>query len=209
MKRLFVVACFVALALPSVSANDQRARVVLQAAEVKAKVEGDFAAAVKLYKDAEREAGSNRALVAQALVKMADAYQKLGDKEAQRIYQRLVADFADQKESVAIARARLEPANVARRGATLQDVAGLNPSGNVTADGRYAVYVNWDTGNIALRDLLSGTAREMTARTDYDVYDPVVSRDGRFVAYQSFNTCIERKSTSQRNGALCVLPVAG
>ena len=109
---------------------------LLQAAEAKAKVEGDLNAAIKLYKDAEKEAGSSRALVAQALVKMAEAYQKLGDAEAQKIDQRLVADFSDQKDAIVIARARLEPSSKpSERGTTLRDVPDLDASGNMTQMG--------------------------------------------------------------------------
>jgi Tol biopolymer transport system component len=210
MNRLLIAACFVALALSPLNANDQRARVLMQAAEAKATIEGDLGAAIKLYKDAEKEAGSNRPLVAQALLKMAAAYQKLGDAEAQKIYRRLVRDFSDQTEPVAIARARLGPEEHSARGAILKDVPDLNASGNVTSDGRYAAYVNSSTGNIAVRDLVAGTSREVTARKDYIVYQPVISRDGQFVAYQSFNTCVERTPfVALSNGVLCVLPIAG
>src|SRR5688572_1395197 len=109
MKRFVIAACLVALTLSSVAADDQRARVLLQAAEAKATIEGDLKAAIKLYRDAEKEAGSNRALVAQALVKMAEIYRALGDGEAQRIYERVVRDFRDQKEPYAIASRQLAP----------------------------------------------------------------------------------------------------
>jgi Tol biopolymer transport system component len=209
MKTFVTAACLTVLALSSLSANDQRARVLMQAAEAKAKIEGDLSGAIKLYKDAEKEAGSNRALVAQSLVKMAEAYQKLGDVEAQKIYQRLVRDFSDQKELVAVARARLQPANTAGGGATLKDVANLNASGNVSADGRYASFVNWETGNIAVRDLRTGSSREITKRQDYDIYNPLISRDGALVAYQSFNGCVERNPFAPGPGVLCVLATEG
>lgn len=209
MKKLLVAVCLVALCQGALGANDQRARVLMQAAEAKAKVEGDLASAIKLYRDAEKEAGSNRALVAQALLKMAEAHQALGDGEAQKIYQRLVRDFADQAAIAELAATRLVPATNAAGAATLRNIEGFNASGNVTADGRLATYVNWATGNIAVHDLQKGTSRELTRREDYDVYDPVISRDGRFVAYQSFNACIERRPLVPSNGVLCVLPIEG
>jgi Tol biopolymer transport system component len=209
MKKFIIVASLIAVSLSVVSANDQRARVLMQAAEAKAAIEGDLNAAIKLYKDAEKEAGSNRALVAQALVKMAEAYAALGNAEAQKIYQRLVRDFSDQKDPYTVARARIESAGASDAGTTLKDVEGLNASGNVSTDGRYAAYVNWETGNIGVRDLRTGTAREITRRQDYAVYNPVISRDGAFVAYQSFNGCVERKPFASVHGVLCVLSAAG
>ena len=209
MNRLLIAMCLMALTLTSLGASDQRARVLLQAAEAKVKLEGDLNGAIKIYREAEKEAGGNRALVAQALVKMAEAYRALGDRESQKIYQRLVAEFSDQKDAVAIARSRLEPKPNTIAGATLKDVANLNASGNVTADGRYATFVNWDTGNIAVRDLFTGATREITKRASYDVYDPAISRDGRFVAFQSFNHCVEQTFIPPVKGVLCVLPVEG
>jgi Tol biopolymer transport system component len=197
------------VALSSVSANDQRARVLMQAAEAKAKIEGDLNAAIKLYKDAEKEAGSNRALVAQALVEMAEAYAAMGNAEAQKIYQRLVRDFADQKEAAELASARLVPTQNRREGAMLKDVPGFALPGNVTADGRYAAHIIANTGNIGVRDLRTGTSREVTKRQDFVVQDPIISRDGRFIAYQAFNGCTENRPATQPNGELCVIAIEG
>ena len=37
---------------------------------------------------------------------MAECYQKLGDKESQKLYERIARDFADQKDAAAEARSR-------------------------------------------------------------------------------------------------------
>ena len=47
-----------------------------------------------------------------------------GDAAAQAIYKRLVAEFADQKETFALASARLSPTRTAGTGATLKEVEG-------------------------------------------------------------------------------------
>jgi Tol biopolymer transport system component len=189
MKKLFIAACVVALTLPSLSANDQRARVLMQAAEAKTKIEGDLNAAIKLYKDAEKEAGSNRSLVAQALLKMAEAYQKLGDAEAQKIYQRLIRDFADQKESVALARTRLTISP--SKGGDHVELSGTDIAwgdGRVSPDGRYVSYVSYagpNGLNLMVHDLMTHSNR---ALTDVDwntgsAYDSTFSPDGTMVAY--------------------------
>jgi Tol biopolymer transport system component len=194
MNRLLIAACFVALALSPLNANDQRARVLMQAAEAKAKVEGDLSGAIKLYKDAEKEAGSNRTLVAQALVKMAEAYQELGDAEAQKIYQRLVRDFSDQKDPVAIARGRLglpsssSNAMPVKGDRAVWTGADVDLFGTVSPDGRFLSYVDWSGArNVVVRDLLTQSSRPLTENTadkrigtaDFSV----ISRDGTQVAY--------------------------
>jgi Tol biopolymer transport system component len=187
-RLLLATACFVALALHSVTANDHRARVLMQAAEAKAKVEGDFRAAIKLYQDAEKEAGANRTLVAQALLKMAEAYQELGDPQAQAIYQRIVAGFADQKDVHAAARARVPPmqqaSSQARAEGRVEEVVWSGPGVPLSVwplpDGRSVVHVDMSTGNLALRDLVTGTTRLLTrdAAGENGYERPVVSPSG-------------------------------
>jgi Tol biopolymer transport system component len=205
MTRIALVILALTLAVGTLAAQDLER--LFKAAVNTEQVDGNLTAAIEQYKKV--AAASNRALAAQALLRMAEAYQKLGRAEAMTTYQRIIRDFPDQVEASRIASARLGPVQNASAATTLRDVDGLNASGNVTADGRYATYVNYDTGNIAVRDLRAGTSREVTRRLDYDVYDPVLSRDGKFVAYQSFNACIERKRDAQSNGVLCVLSTEG
>jgi len=93
----------------------------LQAAIRTETVDGDLTKAIRQYQVIAAKYTSDRALVATVLVHMADCYQKLGDPEAPRIFERIVREYADQKEASAIARARLaspvvaKPANPATR----------------------------------------------------------------------------------------------
>src|SRR5262245_16397296 len=86
------------------AAQQSKADVALRAAMETETVKGDLKAAIEQYKKI--AAGSDRVIAARALLRMAECYQKLGDAEAQRVYERLVREFADQKEAVATARAR-------------------------------------------------------------------------------------------------------
>src|SRR5687768_15653430 len=73
-------------------------------AQHKATVEGDLKGAVEDYKAIVARAGVNRAVAAEALLRMAEVYRTLGDAEARSTYERIVRDYADQKEAVTIAR---------------------------------------------------------------------------------------------------------
>ena len=99
--------------------SPRTAEVQMKAAQQKAEVEGDLKGAIEEYKKVVATAGSNRALAAEALVRMADCYQKLGDAEAQAIYERLVRDFGDQKDAVAAARTQLAGSASRRAAAAL------------------------------------------------------------------------------------------
>jgi len=217
MKRLFLAACFVTLTLSSLSANDQRARVLLQAGEAKVTVEGDVAAAIKLYKDAEKEAGSNRALVAQALLRMADCYLQLRDAEARTIFERLAQDYTDQKDISAAAAERLAsmtPARVRAEGVVAKKILDgpeADVYGSISRDGRYVSFMDPETLDLSIRDLVTGTQRRLTTHpadsaNEFAEYS-VFSADGSHLAYGWSNKegRYELRTISREGGAATVL----
>ena len=176
--------------------QDDEAEVLLQAAMHMELVEGDLDKAIQLYQDILANHGSNRAVAARALLQMAQSYEKLGRPEARDAYERVAREFADQPEPVTIARASL---------AALSDTAsGTNPSGVVlrqilkgpeaqflsspSPDGRLLSYVDWDTGDLAILDLVTGDKRRLTDKgtwTDSEAaaFYSTMSPDGSQVAY--------------------------
>src|SRR5688572_27799585 len=100
MLRLTMI---LAAAIPLFAQSD----VTLQRAIRKETVEGDLKGAIDLYRKAAAEAGKDRITGAQALLHLAQCYEKQGNAEARAIYERLVRDYTDQKDAVATARARL------------------------------------------------------------------------------------------------------
>ncbi|NNE71844.1 MAG: tetratricopeptide repeat protein, partial [Rhodothermales bacterium] len=71
------------------------------------RVQGDFRGAIDVYGRIVDEAGADRAAVARALVRMGRAYESLGRAEALGVYERVVAEYADQQDEVAEARERM------------------------------------------------------------------------------------------------------
>jgi tetratricopeptide (TPR) repeat protein len=94
-----------ALILPAQKVDS--AESLLQAATKKELVDGNLTAAIEGYKKALTAAGSNRAVAAKALLRLGECYEKQGNAEARRAYERLVKEFSDQKEQARDAGARL------------------------------------------------------------------------------------------------------
>lgn len=190
MHRSFVilVAVLLAAGIQGASAQHSVAQTekLLAGAQHKATIDGDLKAAIEEYKKALAAAGSNRALAAQALLRMAECHQKLGDAEAQAIYERLVRDYSDQKDAVVLARARLATRGpVARVKSDWSVWAGREADGfgTLSPDGRFLSYTDWQNGgSLALRDLTTGTNHRLTAggSTQFSA----ISKDGRHVAYE-------------------------
>ena len=165
---------------------------LLASAQHKATVDGDLKGAIEEYKKIVAGAGTNRMLAAQALVRMAECYQRLGDAESRKIYERIVREFADQKEAVAQARTRLaalqslapaQASQAARLVWTGQEAFGA-VRGSPSPDGRYLTFLQTGgTGALAVRDLKEGTSRILASESGASLWYTAFSPDGRQVAY--------------------------
>jgi Tol biopolymer transport system component len=183
--------------------NDQ-AEVLLQAAQHKQLVEGDLKGAIKIYNQIVASYGNNHAVAAKALVQMGRCYEKMGNAEARKAYDRVVRDYNDQREMVAEARARLSSltpaasraAAVAKAtGPTIRQVwagPGAYYGGTPSPDGRYLSFVlpppdgHPYMDDVAVRDLATGEIRRVTnfgpdAKEDADMM--IWSPDGKQLAY--------------------------
>ena len=187
-RRSLVFIAAIALAVQPARAQQDAVQIekLLATAQHKATVDGDLRGAIETYRQILAGAESNRALAAQALVRMAECYQKLGNDEARRIYEQVLRDYADQREAVTLARARLGAQAVPARQAVVKGDRVVWPGpdadgfGTVSPDGRFLSFIDWNNGNLMLRDLEAGTNRRLShGWSDYST----ISRDGRQIAY--------------------------
>src|SRR5712691_3254749 len=80
---------------------------MLGAALHQEEVQGDLKGAIAAYQKVVATPGVSRKTTAEALVRMGQCYEKLGDSESRKAYERVLREYADQKESAALARGRL------------------------------------------------------------------------------------------------------
>jgi hypothetical protein len=99
MRYLFALLAALTLhAQVSAIPADDRAEVALQAAIRTETVDGDLQAAIRQY-EAVTQMG-DRKTAAQALLRMARCYQKLGSSQSQAVFERVVREFGDQKDAL-------------------------------------------------------------------------------------------------------------
>src|SRR5256885_1889118 len=79
-----ILALLAAITIHAAQKSDS-AKVMLEAAKKKEVVDGDLNAAIQQYKAIIDKFKNDRAVVADALVHMAECYQKLGDTESRKI----------------------------------------------------------------------------------------------------------------------------
>ncbi len=170
----------------------------LQAAIRTQNVDGDLTGAIQQYRAIVSKYTEDRAVMAMALVHMADCYRKMGDAEAQKIYERVVRDFADQKEAVARARPNLGSTGglsstlvwLDREGREHPSPAPPRPylSARLSPDGqRAAVAIGAPGGqcDIWVYDLQRATLTRLTFQGDRGF--PIWAPDGQRITFRSTN----------------------
>ncbi len=185
-----------ALTLPiagELSAQSTGADRQFQAAIQKEEIDGDLKGAIALYEKIAAQAGADRATTAKALIRMAECHQKLGNAQSRKIYERVVREFADQKDATTQALARL---NSLRQPAASNNVMAsrlvwsgrdVTFGGTVSPDGRFLSHTDWNRGELAIYDLVTGQDRVLTQKDasqsprDYPE-ESAISRDGKRIA---------------------------
>jgi len=199
---LAAVAVVAAVALSTTPLAQVRPEVALRSAIELEEGKGDIKGAIEQYKKLAE--GRDRAVAAEALLRLAQAYQKLGDADARRVYERLVRDFSDQRDAAAQAKVRLQAlgAGTGNNQATRRIVPIWTGEGvtygTPSADGRYIAF-NPGTGDLAIRDIVTGTTRRLTNKGDWAASgdyasEAIVSPDNRSVAYTWY---VEADGTSE------------
>ena len=193
MNRFLIVAIVVALTAPALrgqSGND-----LFQKGLSKERAEGQIDEAIQIYERIVKEFAADRPLAAKALLQIGRAYERLGRAEAQKAYERLLREYADQRAVAAEARARLAALGQASSKPTrltTRPVWGgpgyVDTFGSASPDGRYLSFTDWETGDLAVRDLESGATRRLTAKgswigspefAEFSVFSP----DGNQIAH--------------------------
>lgn len=175
---LIIVSFVVGSSLAVYSQNPEQ---VYQKALVKEEGEGALLEAINLYKQVADNTNAGNSLQAKALLHVGLCYEKMGKEEALKAYQRLVTDFPGQKSEVAIARERLNKlikpqkenkvAKISSKILTntkIWDEADTDLEGEISPDGRYLSYVDWDTGDLAVFETNTGKKRRLTNKGSWD-----------------------------------------
>lgn len=176
----------------------------------KERAESDPRAAIKIYAQVVHHHATDRKLAAQALIRLAECYEKLGDAEARKAYEQIVRDYADQKDAVALANVRLgwnpqQPSSEPNKLVWRDPKLGL--TGRVSADGRYLSFTDWRSGDLMVREIATGINHRLTTEnyqagkpqvSGSEVEASAISRDGKQVVYTWFGWDDKSRRTELR-----------
>jgi Tol biopolymer transport system component len=188
--RLFLIIAFVFLT-GSLSAQDNKASTSLTTAIYEEEVTGNLDKAVELYLNILKEYPDDRPVAAKTLYHLGLVNEKMGKQKASEYFTRLVNTYPDQADMVALAKTKLATLTGVVGSSTSSTLAvrrvwsGADVTGKVSLDGRFLSFTNWETGDVAIRDLTSGQNRLITDNHDpyRDIEPSVPSPDGKSIAY--------------------------
>jgi len=176
------------------SSSAQESEKLFQKGLVKEEGEGSLQEAIDIYNKVAEDASAERSLRAKALLHVGICYEKLGQEKAKGAYEKLIADFADQGDIVAIGKKKLSGliavgSSAAQNGMIVREV--WSPGGDtydVSPDGRYLVFIDWEAINVSVRDTKTGEEWRVSKKGTWEppIQFPDVctfSSDGNQIAY--------------------------
>jgi tetratricopeptide (TPR) repeat protein len=187
--HLFLIIAFVFLTCP-LSAQDNKASVQLTAAIYEEEVTGNLDKAIELYLNILKNYPYDRPVAAKTLYHLGLVNEKMGKQKASEYFTRLVDSYPDQTEIVALAKTKLAAMAGTTGGSGSSTMAmrkiwsGGDVTGKVSADGRFLSFTNWETGDVAIRDIITGQNRLITDNHDpyRDIEPSVPSPDSKNIA---------------------------
>ncbi len=175
-------------------------KVLFEKAKFTMETKGDLKGAIELFNEIIKKYPKEREYGAKALLHIGFCNEKLGKQEAQRAYQRIIQEYADQKDAVTDARARLavieRPGGpVVAEGIVVRQVwsgPDVDTYGTPSPDGMYLSYTDWETGDLAIRELATGKTQRLTKKGTQKqpavfALNSVISPDNKLVAYSWTN----------------------
>jgi Tol biopolymer transport system component len=197
-KTVLILASFLALAASLGSLAVQNGYDQFQKALTKERGEGNLEEAIALYQKVVDES-KDEALAAQAQLRIGFCYEKLGREKAllaREAFQKVVDKYPAQTEAARTAREKLalllkgqtalEEGTPQTRLRLVWEGPDVELMGEVSPDGHYICYTDWDTGDLTIYDVKTGNKRRLSGQTKWDGSFAESSRwspDGKLIAF--------------------------
>lgn len=207
---LFIAFTFVALGQPATPDH----KILFEKAKFTMETKGDLKGAITLFGDLIKKYPKEREYAAKSQLLIGECYEKLGAKEAQKAYENVLANYADQPELTKVARERLNVITGAV-GTTKANTevamrriweAGYDRPIGISPDGKYAIFISLEDKNIYLRNLQTGEQKRVTKDATIVTWTgptglASISPNGKLIAYGWTNGSITELRLSALDGS--------
>ncbi|MFC2156607.1 tetratricopeptide repeat protein [Acidobacteriota bacterium] len=208
MRKARVLICvgiifFLVMSLGMIRGGDspQSAKELYETAIFKKDADGDMLGAIKLFNEILERFPNSRDIAAKAQLQIGMCYEKLGLKslkQARSAFQKVVDNYPLQSEEVKAAREKLSSllkvssTDVKSENEFKIEVVWPKPKwdilGSPSPNGRYISFVDWDTCDLAYREIASGKTYRLTDLASHperqeSAYDSYWSPDSKQIVY--------------------------
>ncbi len=209
MKRLFI--CLLVLGFimsfqtPILAQNSEK---LFEQGMMKEEGEGNLIEAIAIYNKIVNNVSADRTFRAKALLQVGICYEKLGNENARKSYQKLISEYADQEAIVAIGREKLKglkKVNLTKKNEGIIATQIKFPEGEggrISSDGESLIYVDWTTKDnepaIYIKDLRNGKSRIVSKVGTWEAPikfpdTPIWSPDGKLFTYYWYDKVEEKR----------------
>jgi Tol biopolymer transport system component len=201
MKRIAIsIAVLMVLAAGVTSLAAQSESDLFQKALTRERGKGNLEEAIVLYRRVVNEA-TDKALAAEAQLRIGICYERLGHgkiRHAQEAFQKVIDDFPTQTETVKVAKEKLSSLLDLQEAVKEGDGefsirlvwrgSAMDNTGEISPDNKYLSCVDWETGDLAVRDMVTRERRHLTAKGPWSESEEcadasIWSPDSKQVAY--------------------------
>ena len=214
-RKSFILILFLAFTLSALGQQaSQDYKILFEKAKFTMETKGDLKGAITLFGDLIKKYPKEREYAAKSQLYIGMCYEKQGVKEAQKAYESVLANYADQAEPTKMAKERLNvisgaagitKANTEVAMRRIWEAGNEMPIG-ISPDGKYAIYLSLEDKNICLRNLQTGEQKRVTKDATIVTWTAPtglasISPNGKLIAYGWTNGSITELRLSALDGS--------
>lgn len=196
-KSIILIAFMAVVFMASGFQNSSEHKVLFEKAKFTMETKGDLKGAISLFEQIIEKYPHEREYAAKSQLYIGICYEKLGLKQAQDAFQKVINEYPEQVEAVKVANEKLSVLTRAKTVIETRDkelkirqvwADAMDTEGGPSPDGKYLSFVDWMTGDLAIRELATGKNRRITNKGSWDESDEFAlfsrwSPDGKQIAY--------------------------
>ncbi|MFH1250335.1 MAG: tetratricopeptide repeat protein [bacterium] len=196
-KKTFILVALIAVLFTALGfQTSPDYKILFEKAKFTMETKGVLNGAINLFNDIIKKYPKEREYAAKSQLYIGLCYEKSGVKEAQKAYQKVINSYPEQTEAVKLANEKLSLLLKAGTTAKSTEITirrvwagtGTSWEGGPSPDGRYLSYTDWETGDLAVHDLVTGENLRLTKKVSWAASSESAGRslfspDGKLVAY--------------------------